>query len=112
MNRAGKPVYVVYQELDPARKLGKVYLPGGGDDAYLLNTGSAPLDIERKCCRSPGEWDRVTSPLIACEIKNRSRLNSSAQAWGCALSYTSINCRMLACVYRCVVESDTCPSSS
>ena len=57
-------------EFDPARKQGYVYLPGAGDDAYLLNTSSILRDVEGKWFRSWSEWDRVASPLVAAAIKN------------------------------------------
>jgi hypothetical protein len=60
-----KLFYVVYYEIDPARKQGYAYLPGAGDDPYLLNTGSVLRDVEGKWFRSWSEWDRVASPLIA-----------------------------------------------
>jgi hypothetical protein len=60
-----KLVYVVYYEIDPARKRGYAYLPGAGDDAYLLNTGSVLRDVEGRWFRSWSEWDRLASPLIA-----------------------------------------------
>jgi hypothetical protein len=63
-------VYAVYYEFDPARKQGYVYLPGPGDDAYQLNTGSTLRDVEGKWFRSWGNWDRVAFPLIAAAIKN------------------------------------------
>jgi hypothetical protein len=65
-----KLVYVVYYEFDPARKQGYVYLPGAGDDAYLLNTSSILRDVEGKWFRSWSKWDRVASPLVAAAIKN------------------------------------------
>jgi hypothetical protein len=65
-----KLVYVVYYEFDPARKQGYLYLPGAGDAAYRLNSGSILRDVEGKWFRSWGKWDRVASPLIAAAIKN------------------------------------------
>ena len=65
-----KLAYVVYYEFDPARKQGYVYLPGAGDDAYLLNTSSILRDVEGKWFRSWSKWDRVAFPLVAAAIKN------------------------------------------
>lgn len=65
-----KLVYVRSYEFDPARKQGYVYLPGAGDEAYLLNTSSILRDVEGKWFRSWSKWDRFASPLVAAAIKN------------------------------------------
>ncbi len=49
---------------------------------------------------------------VECYEGSGTSLGKARQARGCALSYTSINWRMEACVYFCVVARDWWPSNS
>src|ERR1700690_1221461 len=61
--------------------------------------------------RGNSKYDE-TSDRQSGSSKASLQFRSSPQACGCALSYTAINCWMLACVYLWVVESETWPRSS
>jgi len=80
-----------------------------------MNFGSEIQDVELgvRGFVAPASRRHFPAPF---EIRKNRRLNDGAlrqiQARGCALSYTSINCRIVACVYRCVVDREEWPSNS
>jgi hypothetical protein len=68
-NDPQKLAYVVTYAFDPATKQGYIYLPGGNDDGYYINTGSLSRsvvdpDVEGNWFRAWIAWDKVATPLI------------------------------------------------
>ena len=57
--------YVVAYEYDPGSSQGYVYLPGGGDQWYPLNSASIYRGREGKWYRANAAWQSVVVPLIA-----------------------------------------------
>jgi hypothetical protein len=69
-------------------------------------------------CRRPLAWcvwipeGMLVTISMACAVFVPPARPDQIQARGCALSKTSISWRIVACVYRCVVDSEECPSNS
>ena len=75
-----------------------IYLKVGARRARFCSAGVPPASLH---CSVIGKIAGGTPAL-----------QRQVQARGCALSYTSSSCRIVACVYRCVVDSEECPSNS
>jgi hypothetical protein len=57
-------MYVVWYEYDALRQQGYVYLPGRGEDWYLLDVSTIIHGVEGEWFHSSTEWDKIAGSLL------------------------------------------------